>query len=311
MSEERTVEALREAAAGWRQFGGQVEDVLRALDAEVRAVVGEQWRGRAAEVFDGEWRRLRAAVEEALPAFTTAGDALSSAADDAEEAARRAAREEARTLGDGPGEEHGGAAFGDGDEFADLGGAVGGEVTRGSAHAFSLEDLDRALAARSADHTELLGGSSGPDPAGGTGAEGASTPESGPAGGGHREAPGGAAAAPVAVPPGMQAAYVITALSQLGTVLGSTFARSQGGGGGRSGLARSPGGDASDAPRGASPFPTPEPRSDEAPRGGLGIAGGRRTPARNAEGGDAADAGAASGERPADGPDRGRHGAFG
>ncbi|MQS04497.1 WXG100 family type VII secretion target [Streptomyces alkaliterrae] len=160
MSEERTVEALREAAAGWRQLGGQLEEVLRALDAEVRAVVGEQWRGRAAEVFDGEWRRMRAAVEEALPAFSTAGDALSSAADGAEEAAERAAREEARALGEGAGEDHG-AMFGDGDEFADLGGAVGGEVSRGSAHSFSLGDLERAMAGRTVDHAELLGASSG------------------------------------------------------------------------------------------------------------------------------------------------------
>ncbi|UGY93951.1 WXG100 family type VII secretion target [Streptomyces gobiensis] len=103
-------------------------------------------------------------------------------------------------------------------------------------------------------------------------------------------------------PPALQAAYAMTALSQLGAALGSTFGKRAGVGrqSGTGALARSAGRDASTAPRGADPFGASQPS-----RGGLGIARGVRTPAKE-PGGPSPD----KPEKPAK-PDSGRHGAFG
>ena len=92
------------------------------------------------------------------------------------------------------------------------------------------------------------------------------------------------------LPASYNVAYAFTALSQIGSALGATFARGRGAGvgsRGRSGLARSTSLPASEAPRGADPFGPPETggAAKEKPTGGLGVAAGRRSPSHcaNAE----------------------------
>ncbi|MFG2192527.1 WXG100 family type VII secretion target [Streptomyces sp. NPDC048639] len=91
---------------------------------------------------------------------------------------------------------------------------------------------------------------------------------------------GGPEQGEVSTPPAFQAAYAMTALTQIGAAL-SSFQRggSGAGKGGRSSLARAGAHGESEAPRTADPFGPPETNDQRKQRlsGGLGIARGRRT----------------------------------
>lgn len=91
------------------------------------------------------------------------------------------------------------------------------------------------------------------------------------------------------LPASYNVAYAFTALSQIGSALGAAFARGRGAGGtfrGRTPLARSAPQPGPQAPHGADPFGPPDTgkTAKEKPTGGLGVAAGRRGPARNGDG---------------------------
>lgn len=80
------VQALRDAARGWRELCAHVDEVVQTLSQEVGGVLAADWRGSGAEGFAAQWALLRGAVQEALPAFELAASDLEQAADAAEAA---------------------------------------------------------------------------------------------------------------------------------------------------------------------------------------------------------------------------------
>lgn len=91
------------------------------------------------------------------------------------------------------------------------------------------------------------------------------------------------------LPASYNVSYAFMALSQIGAALGTTFAGRRGGGGssrGRGGLVREAAQPASQAPQGVDPFGPPDAgrAAKEKPAGGLGVARGRRGPARGETG---------------------------
>lgn len=125
MTDDHAVETLRQAAAGWRELGARLEDIIATLDREVRLALAAHWHGSGAEGFDEQWVRLRAAVQDVLPGFATAASDLESAAD-----AAQAALEAERAQDDDAGV---GSFDGEDDMFGgDMFGDAGGEPTSSS-----------------------------------------------------------------------------------------------------------------------------------------------------------------------------------
>jgi WXG100 family type VII secretion target len=78
-------DVLRAAAKSWRTMGEELEEAYGALDRQVRAGLGEHWRGTSTDAFRECWERVGAAVEEASPLFAQAAKGLEEAADNIEE----------------------------------------------------------------------------------------------------------------------------------------------------------------------------------------------------------------------------------
>ncbi|MFF1719521.1 WXG100 family type VII secretion target [Streptomyces sviceus] len=78
-------DVLRAAAKSWRTMGEELEEAYGALDRQVRAGLGEHWRGDSADAFRERWERIGEAVEEASPLFAQAAKGLEEAADNIEE----------------------------------------------------------------------------------------------------------------------------------------------------------------------------------------------------------------------------------
>ncbi|WP_129293905.1 WXG100 family type VII secretion target [Streptomyces lydicus] len=80
MSERGNPEALREAAAGWREMGKHLDGLVHDLDRHVGTAAAANWHGPAGEAFAGEWHRLKRSVDDALPVFELAAADLETAA---------------------------------------------------------------------------------------------------------------------------------------------------------------------------------------------------------------------------------------
>ncbi|MGX1761131.1 WXG100 family type VII secretion target [Streptomyces lydicus] len=80
MSERGNPEALREAAAGWREMGKHLDGLVRDLDRHVGTAAAANWHGPAGEAFAGEWHRLKRSVDDSLPVFELAAADLETAA---------------------------------------------------------------------------------------------------------------------------------------------------------------------------------------------------------------------------------------
>jgi WXG100 family type VII secretion target len=81
-------EELRQAAKAWRKLKSDVagpEGILKALDKNVEATVGDTWRGPAAEAFRKHWTEFRKAVEQATEEYDEIAKGLDEAADAIEE----------------------------------------------------------------------------------------------------------------------------------------------------------------------------------------------------------------------------------
>ncbi|MGX1886351.1 WXG100 family type VII secretion target [Streptomyces sp. NPDC055287] len=80
-------EELRQAAKEWRRLQSDVagaDGLLKALDRKVEDVVGDTWRGPAAEAFKDHWREMRAQVEKATAQYDEIAGQLDEAADSIE-----------------------------------------------------------------------------------------------------------------------------------------------------------------------------------------------------------------------------------
>lgn len=80
MSERGNPEALREAAAGWREMGKHLDGLVRDLDRHVGTAAAANWHGPAGEAFAGEWHRLKRSVDDSVPVFELAAADLETAA---------------------------------------------------------------------------------------------------------------------------------------------------------------------------------------------------------------------------------------
>ncbi|MFF3545124.1 WXG100 family type VII secretion target [Streptomyces platensis] len=77
-------DVLRAAAKGYRDMGDELKEVYGALNKQVRATIGDHWRGDSADAFDAHWKGIGKAVHETTPLFEQAADGLDKAADDIE-----------------------------------------------------------------------------------------------------------------------------------------------------------------------------------------------------------------------------------
>ncbi|MGW7054728.1 WXG100 family type VII secretion target [Streptomyces sp. NPDC054887] len=80
-------EELRQAAKAWRRLQKEVagaDGLLKALDKSVENVVGDTWRGPAAEAFRDHWREMKAQVEKATAQYDEIAAQLDEAADSIE-----------------------------------------------------------------------------------------------------------------------------------------------------------------------------------------------------------------------------------
>lgn len=77
-------DVLRAAAKGYRDMGEELKEVYGALNKQVRATIGDHWRGDSADAFDAHWKGIGKAVHETTPLFEQAADGLDKAADDIE-----------------------------------------------------------------------------------------------------------------------------------------------------------------------------------------------------------------------------------
>ncbi|WP_328384150.1 WXG100 family type VII secretion target [Streptomyces sp. NBC_00400] len=80
MNERGNPEALRDAAAGWREMGKHLDGLVRDLDRHVGTAAAANWHGPAGEAFAGEWHRLKRSVDDSLPVFELAAADLETAA---------------------------------------------------------------------------------------------------------------------------------------------------------------------------------------------------------------------------------------
>ncbi|MCK1798906.1 WXG100 family type VII secretion target [Streptomyces sp. XM4193] len=235
------VQALREAARGWRELGARVDETVQALDRQVGGVLTGDWRGSGAEGFAGQWALLRSAVQEALPAFELAAGDLEQAADAAEQLAGDPAgsgdagvggdqlagaepggaddsasagslsRTEAHGASDGKPD---GAASDGGDSTSALDSFVGQRLGAGLTHG-SLA-LDSDLSATGAPGGSSSGTSTGASvPGAGVGSGGSEG--DGPVGGG--------------LPTPMNTESVVSALAKLAATIATVFERTGGGAG--------------------------------------------------------------------------------
>ncbi|GGX34622.1 WXG100 family type VII secretion target [Streptomyces chryseus] len=81
-------EELRQAAKAWRRLQKEVagaDGLLKALDRNVEDVVGDTWRGPAAEAFRDHWREMKAQVEKATEQYDEIARQLDEAADSIEQ----------------------------------------------------------------------------------------------------------------------------------------------------------------------------------------------------------------------------------
>ncbi|MFE9399041.1 WXG100 family type VII secretion target [Streptomyces flavidovirens] len=81
-------EELRQAAKAWRRLRSDVagaDGLLKALDRQVEDVVGDTWRGPAAEAFKDRWCQARAEVERATTQYDEIAKQLDEAADSIEQ----------------------------------------------------------------------------------------------------------------------------------------------------------------------------------------------------------------------------------
>lgn len=81
-------EELRQAAKAWRRLKSDVagpEGILKALDKNVEATVGDTWSGPAADAFRKHWIEFRKAVEQATEQYDEIAKGLDEAADAIEE----------------------------------------------------------------------------------------------------------------------------------------------------------------------------------------------------------------------------------
>lgn len=154
MTDDHAVQTLRQAAAGWRELGAHVEDIIQTLDREVSLARAAHWSGSGAEGFDEQWVRLRGAVEEVLPSFAAAAADLEGAAEAAQaavDAALEAERAEQERNDAGVG-----SFDGEDDMFGgDLGAETGGGAAGGSHSSSSAGggDIDSRVGAPAGDDT--------------------------------------------------------------------------------------------------------------------------------------------------------------
>ncbi|MFD7918524.1 WXG100 family type VII secretion target [Streptomyces sp. NPDC059740] len=80
MTGENDPEAMQDAAAGWRDMGAHLDEMVRDLDRHVARVRAHHWQGPAAEAFGADWDRLKTSVDDSLPAFEETAVHLESAA---------------------------------------------------------------------------------------------------------------------------------------------------------------------------------------------------------------------------------------
>ncbi|MFI9802282.1 WXG100 family type VII secretion target [Streptomyces sp. NPDC052302] len=73
-------EELEAAAKAWRQLKSEVEGMVKSLDKDVRATVGDTWRGEAADAFAAHWDEFAATVRGATEDFDEAAKGLDDAA---------------------------------------------------------------------------------------------------------------------------------------------------------------------------------------------------------------------------------------
>nr|WP_203616423.1 WXG100 family type VII secretion target [Streptomyces sp. SID13726] len=76
---------MRAAAKGWRTMGEELEEAYGGLDRAVQGILGEHWRGEAAEAFSAYWKHVGEAVDETGPVFEQAAKGLEEAADNIDE----------------------------------------------------------------------------------------------------------------------------------------------------------------------------------------------------------------------------------
>lgn len=221
------VQALREAARGWRELGAHVDEVVRTLNQEVSGVLASDWRGSGAEGFASQWAVLWGAVQEALPAFELAASDLEQAAD-AAEAARggdvadsglgagdlasddvgSASGTEAPSASDGPAASSQGTSASGGDSMSALDSLVSAQLGEGLSHGGQTLDVGDVVPAE----TTASGESSSQGGRGGTSDSGDST--------------GGA------LPPVMRTESIVSSLGKLAATIATAFDRSGRGGAG-------------------------------------------------------------------------------
>ncbi|MET9516911.1 WXG100 family type VII secretion target [Streptomyces sp. NPDC002994] len=81
-------EELRQAAKAWRRLQAEVagaEGLLKALDRKVEDVVGDTWRGPAAEAFEQHWHEVSAAIAKSTAQYDEVARQLDEAADTIEQ----------------------------------------------------------------------------------------------------------------------------------------------------------------------------------------------------------------------------------
>ncbi|MBU7596066.1 WXG100 family type VII secretion target [Streptomyces sp. P38-E01] len=238
------VQALREAARGWRELGARVDETVQALDRQVGGVLTGDWRGSGAEGFAGQWALLCSAVQEAVPAFELAAGDLEQAADAAEQlagdhtgagdagiggdqlagneaggsddsvSASSLSRTEAHGASDGKPD---GAASTGGDSTSALDGSVGQQLGAGLTHGSLALGSDLSSTGAPA---ESPSGPSTAAPAPGVGAG---------AGPGGSDGDGPAAGV---LPTPMNTESVVSALAKLAATIATVFERTGGGGAG-------------------------------------------------------------------------------
>ncbi|MBT2421286.1 WXG100 family type VII secretion target [Streptomyces sp. ISL-22] len=76
---------LKAAAKAWRQLKSEVEGLVKDLDKDVKATVGNTWRGEAANAFQAHWDEFAAALLSATDDFDEAAKGLEDAAENIEQ----------------------------------------------------------------------------------------------------------------------------------------------------------------------------------------------------------------------------------
>ena len=222
------VQALRDAARGWRDLGAHVEEVVQTLNQEVSGVLASDWRGSGAEGFASQWAVLLGAVQEALPAFELAASDLEQAADAAEaalggDAGADSGRESGELAGndvssangteapgpsDSPAASSQASSVSGGESMSALDSLVSAQLSEGLSHGGQTLEVGGAAPAETTTSDE----SSGRGGTGGTGDSGGAT--------------GGV------LPPVMRTESIVSSLGKLAATIATVFDRSGYGGAG-------------------------------------------------------------------------------